>query len=89
MVVVCNIRMARVFVTIIADEKSMNKQKIKEYELVHSLNVPMYAIVKEGISWDCIRHLPWKKVYYAKSPQDVPALLGIIDADVGGGLHYT
>lgn len=88
-VVQCGIRMAKVFITVIVSDAEMSKQKIKEYDLVCSLDVPMYAIVKEDVNWDSIKHIPWKKVYCAKSPQEVPIFLGMIDNEIGGGLSHT
>lgn len=84
-----NIRMAKIFVTVITDDTGISEQRIKEYSLISSLDVPMYAVIKEGVNWDCIKHIPWKKVYCAKTPQDVPMFLNMINDDAGGRLLYT
>lgn len=85
-----DIRFARVFVAVITDPSQLDdKQKIKGYELVRDVGTPMYAIIKNGMNWDSIKHFPWKKVYYAKLPQEVPGFLNMIDHEVRGGLLYT
>jgi len=85
-----DIRFARVFIAIVTDSSQLNdKQRVRQYELVRDVGTPMYVIIKNGISLDSIKHLPWKKVYYAKSPQEVPGILGMIDYEVRGGLLDT
>ena len=88
--VASDIRFAKVFVAVVADSSELNnKQRVRQYELVRDVGTPMYAIIKSGVGWDGIKHLPWKKVYYAKSPQEVPAFLDMIDYEVRGGLFNT
>lgn len=90
MIVTGNIRFAKVFVAIITDSSQLsNKQRVRQYELVRDVGTPMYVILKNGMSWGSIEHFPWKKVYYAKSPQEVPAFLDMIDYEVSGGLFNT
>lgn len=85
-----NVRFAKVFVAIITDHIQLeNSQRVRQYELVRDAGTPMYAIIKNGMSWDAIKQFPWKRVYYAKSPQEVPGFLDMIDYEVRGGLHYT
>lgn len=89
MIGVGNIRMAKVFVAVIVSSDDIDKQRIKEYDLISSLNVPMYAVIKEDVNWDSIKYLPWKKVYSVKSPQEVPIFLNMINSEVVGGWSNT
>lgn len=85
-----DIRFAKVFVAIITDSSQLDdKQRIRQYELVKSVGTPMYAIIKNGMKFDSIKHIPWKRIYYAKLPQEVPIFLGMIDYEVRGGLFDT
>ena len=85
-----DIRFAKVFVAIITDSGQLNdKQRVRQYELVKNVGTPMYAIIKSDMDCDSIKHLPWKKIYYAKSPQEVPVFLDMIDYEVRGGVFNT
>ena len=85
-----DIRFAKVYVAVIIDSSQLNdKERVRQYELVRDAGTPMYAIIKSDLVWDSIKHIPWKRVYRAKSPQDVPGFLSMIDLEIGGGLWNT
>ncbi len=76
------------YIAVINDKSIDDIQRLKEYELINALNKPMYAIIKEGLDWTKLKHIPWKKVYYFISEFEVPGIIQVIAFEfTRGGFH--
>ena len=80
---------ANVFIAIINERNINNKYACKQYELVSALDKPMYAIIKKGVDWSTISHLPWKKVYLFEYDAEVQNFMQLINLEVTRGGFYT
>jgi len=80
---------ANVFIAIINEKSINNKYACKQYELINALDKTMYAIIKKGVDWSTVKHLPWKKVYLFEYDTEIPAFMQLINLEVTRGGFYT
>ena len=80
---------ANVFIAVIDEGNINNKSAGKQYDLVNALGKSMYAIIKKGVDWSVIGHIPWKKVYLFEYSTEIPAFMQLINLEVTRGGFYT
>lgn len=89
MTVLSDSKRANVFIAIINEKSINNKCACKRYELVNALDKSMYAIIKKGVDWSNIKHLPWKKVYLFEYDAEIQNFVRLINLEVARGGFYT
>ena len=80
-----NVRKASYFIAVVNHITIDDKEKLRQYELFNSLGVPMYMIVEDGVNWDSLKGIPWKKTYVFTSDFEIPSIMQVINFEFAKG----